>query len=94
MLRLDRVLLELKEIVNWKDVVLHLGVPKHVADRIENDYSDMGVQKREAISWWMENGATASWKELADALLKAGYPLLATRVILTKGTLHVIRCIM
>ena len=82
---LDHVLLELEEVVNWRDVVLHLGVPKHVADSIERDYRGTERQKREAISWWMENSATASWKELADALLKADYPLLATRVMLNKG---------
>ena len=75
----------LVEVVNWRDVVLHLGVPKHVADGIERDYRGKERQKREAISWWMENSATASWKELADALLKADYPLLATRVMLIQG---------
>ncbi len=82
---LDHVLLELEEVMNWRDVVLHLGVPKHVADGIEQDYRAKKRQKMEAISWWMENSATASWKELADALLKANYPLLATRVILIQG---------
>ena len=80
------MLLELEEVVNWRDVVLHLGVPKHVADRIERDYRGVERQKREAISWWMDNSAAVSWKELADALLKADYPLLATRVMLIQGT--------
>jgi hypothetical protein len=82
---LDHVLLELEEVVNWKEVVLHLGVPKAIADQIERDYRGKERQKREAISWWMEHSATASWKELADALLKADYPLLATRIMLIKS---------
>ena len=71
--------------VKWRDVVLHLGVPKRVANRIERDYRGTERQKREAISWWMENSSTASWREVADALLKADYPLLATHVMLIRG---------
>ena len=68
MFNLQTVLSELVEVVNWRDVVLHLGVPRHVADCIERDYREVERQKREAISWWIENSATASWKELANAL--------------------------
>ena len=82
---LDHVLSELEEVMKWRDVVLHLGVPKHVADRIERNYRGTERQKREVISWWMENSTTASWRELADALLKADHPLLATHVMLIRG---------
>ncbi len=83
---LENVLLELEELVNWRDMVLHLRVPRRVVDRIEKDYTGIERQKREAISWWMENNDAASWKELADALLQADYPLLSTRVMLNQGT--------
>ena len=82
---LEDVLSQLEEVVKWRDVVLHLGIPKDVVERIERDYRGIKRQKREAISWWMKNSATASWKELAGALLKADYPLLATRVMLIRG---------
>ena len=85
MFSLETVLSELMEVVNWRDVLLHLEMPKHVADRIERDYIRVERQKEEAISWWMKNDATASWKDLADALLKADYPLLATRLMLSQG---------
>ena len=82
MFNVSHVLFELDEVVNWRDVVLHLGVPKHVADHIERDYRGKDKQKKEAISWWIKNNTSASWKELATGLLKAGYFLLATRVML------------
>ena len=65
--------------------MFHLGVPKHVTDHIEKTYSEAATQKREAISWWIENDETASWKSIADALLKAGYPILGTRLMLSNG---------
>ena len=80
-------MLELEEVVDWRDVVLHLRVPRRVVDRIKQDYSETERQKREAISWWIENFDTASWKELADALFQADYPLLSTRVMLNQGML-------
>ena len=70
---------------NWKDVMLHLGMSKRIADRIERKYKEIGLQKREAISWWMKKSGSSPWKELADALSKADYPLLATRLMLSKG---------
>ena len=83
--RLDRVLRELADVEQWKDLVFHLGVSKHVTDYIEKTYSGAAAQKREAISWWIENDNTASWRKVADALLKAGYHLLGTRLMLSKG---------
>ena len=65
--------------------MFHLGVPKQVTDHIEKKYRGATKQKREAISWWLENDETASWKKIADALLKAGYPLLGTRLMLSNG---------
>lgn len=76
------MILELKEVVNWRDVVLHLGVPKKVADRIVQNYGGVHKQKKEAISWWLENCKTASWKELAGALLKADYRALGEQLML------------
>ncbi len=69
------------------------GGAKHVADGIQRDYRRTERQKRAAILWWMKNSATASWKELADALLKADYPILATRVMLNQGNvIYIIGC--
>ena len=82
---LDRILQDLADVEQWKDLVFHLGVPKHVTDHIEKTYSGTATLKREAISWWIENDETASWKKIADALLKAGYPLLGTRLMLSNG---------
>ena len=82
---LDEVLSILQEVVNWKDVVLHLGVPVQVKFHIERTYKDAVTQKREAISWWMQNSSTASWKELTNALWKANYPILAERVMHITG---------
>lgn len=85
---LERVLLELVEVVNWRDVALHLGIPENVAESIEQEYSGKVRQKREAILWWIKNITTASWKELAAALYKADYFLIATHIIamLMEGT--------
>ena len=77
---LGEVLLVLEEVEKWKDIVFHLGVPKHVADHIEYTHKDAVTQKSKAVSWWMQNSSTASWKELADALVRANYPTLAERV--------------
>lgn len=88
---LERVLLELQEVKNWRNMVNHLGVPKDIVDRIERDYDEVERQKKEAISWWMENRSyTASWKELAIALLKHNYPFLATRVMLRQGSMLIV----
>ncbi len=85
---LEEVLLELAEVKSWKNVVRHLGVPKDILRTIEIDYKEVESQKRGAISWWMDNSVTASWKELADALWKENYPLLAANIKLFEGTLH------
>ena len=77
---LVEVLLELAEVVNWRDVVLHLGVPNDVMDGIELHYNEVEKQKTEAVTWWMNNSATASWKELSDALWKTNCPLMAGTV--------------
>ena len=70
--------------------MFHLGVPKHVTDHIEKTYSGAAAQKREAISWWIENDTTASWRKVAYALLKAGYPLLGTRLMLIGKSFNLI----
>ena len=82
---LDRILQDIADVEQWKDLALHLGVPKHVIYHIEKKYRGVATQKREAISWWLDNDKTASWKKIANALLKAGYPLLGARVLLSYG---------
>ena len=83
---LDNVLLDIEEVLNWRDVVLHLGVPKDVVDGIMSTYKAPEAQKRKAFSWWIENSDKASWKELANALLNSGYRLLAARIKIERGT--------
>ena len=78
--QLRDVLQVLKEVVKWRDLFLLLGMPKHVADRIGFDYrGDVTRQKEDAFDWWLRN-CTASWKELADALLKADNRVLAEQL--------------
>ena len=71
----------LSDLVNWRDVVAHLGVPQHVMD----SECEEGQQRSEAISWWINNCATASWRELANALWSANCPLLAANVKILEG---------
>ena len=78
---LPNIMLKLKKVVRWRDVALHLGVPKHVADRIEQDHrGDTERQKMEAISWWLDNAKAASWWGLSVGLRKADYNTLAGTV--------------
>lgn len=82
--------MELQDVVNWKEVVLHLKVPENVVKQIEKDYNDKEKQKKLCFSWWMENIPGASWKKLATALLKADYSLLATRVMLQGMRINIV----
>ena len=60
---------------------MYLGVPKHVADCIEEDHKgDIKRQKEEAIDWWLNNIESASWQTLADALSKADHCNLARTI--------------
>ena len=83
--KLKEVLMELSDVKNWKELVLHLGVPREVMNQIELGDKAVDCQKSEAISWWMGNSATASWSKLADALWKFNYPLLAVNLKLFEG---------
>ena len=71
----------LEEVVRWTHIFLHLGMPKVVADKIEMDHPrDISKQKEAAISWWLCNSLTASWKELSDALRLESYGVLASQL--------------
>lgn len=70
----------LREVVDWREPLLYLGMPKHVADTIELDHKGVARQKMEAISWWLQNSPTASWKELADALWMTDNRVLARQL--------------
>ena len=60
---------------------MYLGVPKHVADCIEEDHKgDIKRQKEEAIDWWLNNIESASWQTLADALWKPDHCNLARTI--------------
>ena len=67
--------------VEWRDLLLQLEMPKHVADAIEMNYPrDITRQKEDAIAWWLIYSHTPSWKILADALQFAGYKELASQL--------------
>ena len=52
-----------------KQVLLHLGVPKHRIDDIEAIYPTYDESRRTA-AWdcWLQMDVCASWREVADAL--------------------------
>ena len=78
---LSNIMVKLNKLVRWRGVALHLRVPNHVADRIEQDHKgDTERQKMEAISWWLDNAEAASWWGLSVGLRKANYNTLARTV--------------
>ena len=79
-LSLREVIEAVKTVSYWREGALHLGVPKYVIDRIEQEHKRIEDQKMDAFNWWLKN-REASWLELSIALRKTEHTDLAEDVL-------------
>ena len=68
--------LELKDLVNavrdvieWHDLGLELGLPESVLQSIEADHRYIGDRRRMMLSKWLDFDQEASWEKLIAALM-------------------------
>ena len=73
---------ELREVTEWYQLGLQLGVTPFKLREIERDYpQDTQRRKSEIHDWWLRNAPEASWEKLAQALeAMGGHTTLACRL--------------
>lgn len=77
---------ELREVVDWYHLGLHLKVPDHRLQIIEKDYPhDTEKCKTRMLSWWKENSAKQKWSTVVQALVNTGSRSLANKIALKFG---------
>ena len=70
----------LQKVTDVYDLGLHLGVPEHALDKIQQDFHMTDERKREMLKWWLRHTHKPTWKKLIAALRKMNLPILANAV--------------
>ena len=68
---LPQLLIELKDITDWRPLGMYLHVPRSKLNAIEAQYlhsQGTGRCKEEVLSAWLRGNPDASWKEIVNAL--------------------------
>ena len=72
----------MREVTEWYQLGLQLGVAPHKLKEIESDYpQDIQRRKSEVLDWWLRNATEVSLKKLAQVLeAMGGYTAVAWRL--------------
>jgi len=77
---------ELKEVVDWYHLGLHLKVPDYQLQIIAKDHpQDTNMCKTKMLSWWKENVTGQKWSTIVQALVQTGSRVLANKIALKYG---------
>ena len=63
---------ELKTVINWHQLGLNLGLPKHELDKIERDYQGNDRQRLEMLDKWLQRTSNATWRDVVNPLKQMG----------------------
>ena len=63
---------ELSTVVNWHQLGLNLGLPKHELDKIERDYQENDRQRLEMSYKWLRRTPNATWEDVVSAVQQMG----------------------
>ena len=78
-LELKDVVIAVKDVTEWYDLGLQLGLPDYALASIAR-HPDVPGHKRMMLSEWLQFDTRASWEKLADALAIIGNNVLAENV--------------
>ena len=80
---LDEVQESVKEIVEWKDLGLKLGLFYSTLEEIEADHNRVKNRKREMLAAWLkgeDNSKDRTWSTLVDAVHEMNHHSLAEEI--------------
>ena len=63
---------ELIAVVDWYQLGLNLGLPKHELDKIQQDYQGNDRQRLEMLDKWLQRTPNAVWGDVVTALEQMG----------------------
>ena len=76
---LKDLLLAVKDVVNWRFLGLHLGLPESILASIATHH-DIEGHLRMMLSKWLQLDPEASWEKLTTALSKLGQSAIAASI--------------
>ena len=77
---------ELKEVVDWYHLGLHLKVPDYRLHTIARNHpQDTEMCKTKMLSWWKENISRQKWSTIVQALVQTESRVLANKIALKYG---------
>ena len=62
----------LATVINWHQLGLNLGLPKHELDKIERDYQGNDRQRLKMLDKWLKQMPSAVWANVVSALKQMG----------------------
>ena len=78
-LELKNVVVAVREVTEWYDLGLQLGLPDHVLKLISS-HPDIASHKRMMVSEWLQYDTKASWEKLATVLEAIGKRVIANKI--------------
>ena len=78
-LKLQRVVIAVKDVTEWYELGLQLGLPDS-ALRLVAAHPDIMGHKRTMLSEWLQYDPEASWEKLAGALTTIGKNVIAANI--------------
>ena len=76
---LKDVVIAVKDVAEWRDLGLQLGLPDATLASIAM-HPDIEGHRRTMLSKWLESDLEASWEKLADALDRIGKNVIAANI--------------
>ena len=70
----------LKEVTEWEELGLHLGLSMAAIMEIRSIPGGVGEKRIVMMSKWLHSDLEATWNKLAKALLKMNYKVLSTQI--------------
>ena len=70
----------LKEVTEWEELGLHLGLSLAAIMEIRSIPGGVGEKRIVMMSKWLQSDLEATWDKLAKALLKLNYKVLSTQI--------------
>ena len=70
----------LKEVCNWYQLGIQLGVPTSELRKVEDEYQRSDRRKSETLDTWLQQTPSASWSDVVSALQQMGENTVAESV--------------
>lgn len=68
---------ELRSIVEWRTLLLRLGMKNYEINKIEADHQKVEHRKQQGLDRWLRNKHDACWSDIIKALFEMGEGTLA-----------------